>query len=84
MRNPARKALYCFLALLVSAALIRYGALRLERIEEDLRGAGAVALGLAIGDGHGQVVLMSVLILAAILAFGAIAALAAFLLTPRA
>jgi hypothetical protein len=48
MRNPDRKAVYCFLALLMSGGLIRFGAVRLERFEEDLPGAGAIALGCAI------------------------------------
>jgi len=45
MRNPGRKALYCLAALLVGAALIRFGALRLERFEEDWTANVALALG---------------------------------------
>lgn len=48
MRNPDRKALYCFLALLASAGLIWFGAVRLERLREDWPGVGAVILGFAI------------------------------------
>lgn len=48
MRNPARKALYCFLILLAAAALIRFGALRLDRVEGDWPGTGALALGFAL------------------------------------
>lgn len=48
MRNPARKALYCLLALLVGAGLIVLGAVRLERFEEDRLGVGALMLGFAI------------------------------------
>lgn len=48
MRDPARKALYCLLALAVSAGLIRFGAVRLERFGEDWPGAGSIILGFAI------------------------------------
>lgn len=48
MRNPARKALYCLIALLAGAALIRFGALRLERIEDDVTAAAAIAIGFAL------------------------------------
>lgn len=48
MRDPARKALYCFLALLLGAGLIGFGAVRLERFEEDRLGVGALMLGFAI------------------------------------
>ncbi|HEX8223245.1 MAG TPA: hypothetical protein VF605_05465 [Allosphingosinicella sp.] len=48
MRNPARKALYCLLALAAGAALIRFGAVRLERIEEDGPGVAAIALGFVL------------------------------------
>jgi hypothetical protein len=48
MRNPGRKALYCLLALLVGVALIRFGAVRLERMEEDWPGVGALALGFTL------------------------------------
>jgi hypothetical protein len=48
MRNPARKTLYCLIALLLSAALIWFGAVRLERLKEDWPGVGAAVLGFAI------------------------------------
>lgn len=48
MRNPARKALYCLLALIAGVALIRFGALRLERIEEDVPAVAAIALGFVL------------------------------------
>lgn len=48
MRNPARKALYCLAALLAGAALIRFGALRHERIGEDWASLGALALGFTL------------------------------------
>src|SRR5688572_24986064 len=48
MRNPARKALYCLLALLAGAALIRFGALRMERNGEDVTAVAAIALGFTL------------------------------------
>ncbi len=48
MRNPARKALYCLLALLAGAALIRFGALRHERIGEDWRSLVALVVGFCL------------------------------------
>lgn len=48
MRNPARKALYCLLALLAGAALIWFGALRHERIGEDWGSIAALALGFTL------------------------------------
>lgn len=45
MRNPGRKALYCLVALLAGAALIRFGALRQERGIEDWASVAALAAG---------------------------------------
>ena len=45
MRNPARKALYCLIAVLAGAALVWFGALRHERIGEDWTSIVALALG---------------------------------------
>lgn len=48
MRNPARKALYCALALAVSAGLIRFGIERHGSIGEGWASTGPIMLGLAI------------------------------------
>jgi hypothetical protein len=48
MRNPARKALYCLAALLAGVALIRFGALRMERSGEDMTAAAALAAGFTL------------------------------------
>lgn len=48
MRNPARKALYCLLALIAGVALIRFGALREERIGEHWTAIVALALGFTL------------------------------------
>lgn len=48
MRNPARKALYCLIALVVGAALVWLGALRQLRVGEDWVSIGAAFLGLGI------------------------------------
>lgn len=48
MRNPARKAVYWFLVLLAGAALIRFGALREERIGEDWTAIVPLALGFTL------------------------------------
>jgi hypothetical protein len=48
MRNPSRKALYAFLALLAAAALIRFGVAREQRIGEDWTAIVPIVLGLGI------------------------------------
>ncbi|HYJ83908.1 MAG TPA: hypothetical protein VEW26_13835 [Allosphingosinicella sp.] len=48
MRNPGRKALYCLTALIAGVALIRFGALRLERLGEDWRSVAAIGLGFVL------------------------------------
>lgn len=48
MRNPARKALYCLIALLCGAGLVRFGVLREQRIGEDWTAIAPLALGLAM------------------------------------
>lgn len=48
MRNPARKALYCFLALLLAAAAIRLGIGREQRIGEDWTAIVPILIGLGI------------------------------------
>jgi hypothetical protein len=48
MRNPARKALYCLLALLAGAVLIWFGASRHERMGEDWGSIAALALGFTL------------------------------------
>ncbi|HYG46841.1 MAG TPA: hypothetical protein VD846_02770 [Allosphingosinicella sp.] len=48
MRNPARKALYCFLALLAGAALIWFGADREQRIGEHWTAIVPLALGFTV------------------------------------
>lgn len=48
MRNPARKALYCLLALLAGIALIRFGALREGRIGEHWTAIVPLALGFTL------------------------------------
>jgi hypothetical protein len=48
MRDPARKALYCLLAVLAGAALIWFGALRHTRIGEDWSSIVALALGFTL------------------------------------
>jgi hypothetical protein len=48
MRNPARKALYCFLAVLAGVALIRFGAAREQRIGEHWSAIAPVALGFTL------------------------------------
>ena len=48
MRNPARKALYCLLALVAGVALIYWGAWREQRIGEHWTAIGPVALGFTL------------------------------------
>lgn len=48
MRNPARKALYCLLAVLAGAALVWFGVAREQRIGEDWSSIGPAFLGLCI------------------------------------
>jgi hypothetical protein len=48
MRNPARKALYCLLALLAGAALVWFGAVREQRIGEDWTAIVPAFLGLGV------------------------------------
>ena len=48
MRNPARKALYCLLALLAGAALIWFGASRQQRIGDDWTSLAPIALGFTL------------------------------------
>ncbi|HYW14616.1 MAG TPA: hypothetical protein VE891_00490 [Allosphingosinicella sp.] len=48
MRNPARKALYALLALIVSAVLIRFGIERYETAGEGWGSTGPILLGLAV------------------------------------
>lgn len=48
MRNPARKALYCLILVLVSAGLIWFGIERYETIGENWGSAGPMMLGLAL------------------------------------
>lgn len=47
MRDPARKALYCLIAVLAGAALIGFGAFRHQRIGEDWASIVPIFLGLA-------------------------------------
>ena len=48
MRNPARKALYCLIALLAGAALIWFGAGREQRVGEDWTAIVPIALGFTL------------------------------------
>lgn len=48
MRYPARKALYCLIAVLAGSALIWFGAVRQERIGEDWTSLAALALGFTL------------------------------------
>jgi hypothetical protein len=48
MRDPARKALYWLIALLAGIALIRFGALRQERIGEHMTALVPLALGFTL------------------------------------
>ncbi len=48
MRNPARKALYCLLALLAGAALIWFGAAREQRVGESWTAIAPLALGFTL------------------------------------
>lgn len=48
MRNPARKAVYCLIAVLAGAALIWFGALRHEQVGEDWASIAALALGFTL------------------------------------
>ncbi len=48
MRNPARKALYCLLLVLASAALIAFGAWREQSLDEDWTAVGPILLGFAL------------------------------------
>lgn len=48
MRNPARKALYCLILVLLSAGLIRFGIERYETIGGNWGSTGPIMLGLAL------------------------------------
>lgn len=72
MRNPARNVLYCLLALLASAALIRLGTGREAEVGEHWTSIAPLFLGVAIAP--------FALVIAI---FAAVLALATFLLARR-